>query len=83
MMIPESHSRKIERQDRRDQQKEVKSRQKELEEKFGKSTIIVEDPQGKEQEVSGADCPDCDGVIVVVSKPNKYPPYEEKCRCDE
>lgn len=87
--VPDRHSARIERQDRRDQQKTVKARQKELEEKHGKSTDTVNDdrPEAGEEEtitVSGADCPDCTGVIVVVSRPNQYPSFEEKCTggCD-
>lgn len=82
---PESYSDRIERQDRRDQRKEVEARQKKLEEKHGTATTIVTESEGRHgmgrtTEVKGADCPDCeDGVIRVVSRPNSYPNFEEIC----
>ena len=81
---PESYSDRIERQDRRDQRKEVEARQKKLEEKHGTTTIVTESEgrhgMGRTTEVKGADCPDCeDGVIRVVSRPNSYPNFEEIC----
>lgn len=87
--VPESHSRRIERQDRKDLDKEVQSRQEELNEKYGKATDIVSMSEGRNGngqtvEVEGADCPNCSGVIRVVPKAGKYPPWKEICSggCD-
>lgn len=80
--VPDSHSSKIERQDRRDTFNEAKSKHNDLIEKHGKGTDTVEDPNGNEQEVTGADCPDCEGVLVVAPARNQYPPFEVHCTGD-
>lgn len=85
MEAPEHYQDRTDRQDRRDQMNEVKARQKKLEEKYGTATATVDDdrPEARDNatiDVVGADCPDCeDGVIRVVSRPNSYPNFEEKC----
>lgn len=81
----ERQAMRIEEQDRKDTMKEAKARQNKLKEKHGEATDTVEDPQGNTQEVSGADCPDCDnGVIVVSPQRDSYPPFKEVCtECGE
>jgi hypothetical protein len=82
--VPERHSARIEREDRKDNLKEAEAKFDQLRDKYGESTDTVpDDREGHEDEtieVKGADCPDCkEGVMVVAPEKTSYPPYKVVC----
>lgn len=78
-MQSQKHSRRLNREAEKNEMEAAKSLYDRLKNKYGESMEEIPDPDGNIQEVYGADCPNCEGVLNVTREPNSYPAQKIVC----
>jgi ribosomal protein S27AE len=80
--VPDSHSDRIDRQERKSRADEASNLKEHLKEKFGTTTVTMyESPQQEnEVEVEVPQCPECGEGVVVRERPRNHPPVIGDCK---